>query len=136
MTRTRLTRAMRGAGGLAALSMSYALAAHAEEPETVGVWIKNTAPVPVTVAVDNEQVCSLEAPIMGPCKDPFSSAKTTCPTNGLKISCVANVPSSGAQITLKRGDGVDYKVRAGKDGALHLCIEPKGLTNCFGTKLN
>ena len=37
---------------------------------------------------------------------------------------------------MKRGDGVEYKVHAGKDAALYICIEPAGLTDCFGSKLH
>ena len=48
----------------------------------------------------------------------------------------AESPIANADVQLKRGDGVDYKVRAGKDAALYICVEPAGLTDCFGSKLH
>ena len=108
------------------------------EGETVGVWIKNTSASPVVVSVGGAQACSLEAPVYTPCVDKLTklAKKTQCTTNNLKISCIANVPASGADVQLKRGDGGEYKVHAGKDAALYICIEPAGLTDCFGSKLH
>jgi hypothetical protein len=117
--------------------MMSAVVARADD--TVGLWIKNTAPVPVVVTVDGAQACSLEAPVYAPCKDKITQLtpeKKTCTTNNLKISCITNVPASGAEVSLRRGDGVEYKVHAAKDGTLYLCVEPTALTDCFGTKLH
>jgi len=58
-----------------------------------------------------------------------------CTTNNLKISCITNVPATGADVALKRSDGVDYKMRVAKGGTLYLCVEPTSLTDCFGRKL-
>jgi hypothetical protein len=59
-----------------------------------------------------------------------------CTTNNLKISCITNVKAAGADVTLKRGDGLEYKVRAGTDEPRYLCVEPTALTDCFGKKLH
>jgi len=114
--------------------------------DSVGLWIKNTAPFPVTVTVDGAQACALEAPVYRECNYTVDKRKADkiikltekkqCTTNNLRISCITNVPAAGADVTLRRGDGVEYKVRAAKGGTLYLCIEPTALTNCFGTKLN
>jgi hypothetical protein len=112
--------------------------AHAEG-ETVGLWIKNTSPATVVVTVDGAPACTLEAPLYRPCHDKITQLtpnKKTCTTNNLKISCITDVKASGVAIRLKRSDGVEYNVRAGKDANLYLCIEPAGLTDCFGTKLH
>ncbi len=110
---------------------------------TVGLWIKNTSPVAVSVVVGGAQACALEAPVQGVCAPKLDkktaqtikkySDKKTCTTNALKISCIAQVPAAGADVTLKRADGVEYKVRTGVGD--HVCVEPNGLTDCFGKKL-
>ena len=121
----------------ACLAVASAGLAHAEG-ESIGLWIKNTSPVAVAVFVDGAQVCSLEAPLYAPCVDKLTKLtnKKVCSTNNLKISCVTSVSAAGAAIRLKRSDGIEYNVRAGEDANLYLCIEPAGLTDCFGTKLH
>lgn len=114
------------------------------EEETVGLWIKNTAPMPVTVLVDGTEACKLEAPVYKTCKGDVDISKITkdkpkekfCTVNNLKISCITNVKASGVDVMIRRLDGVEYKVRAAKGGTLYLCVEPKSLTDCFGTKLH
>jgi len=123
--------------------------------ETVGLWVKNTAPMPVTVMVDGAEACKLEAPVYKTCKDdlsipgvapegkgkgkgkkePAKAQEKFCTTNNLRISCITNVKASGADVVVQRLDGVSYKLRAAKGGTLYLCIEPNGLTDCFGKKL-
>jgi len=116
--------------------------AHADD--SVGLWVKNTAPMPVIVSVDGVEACKLEAPVYKACKDDVDISKITkgkkpeakfCTANNLKISCITNVKASGADVSLRRIDGVEYKVRAAKGGKLYLCVEPTALTDCFGTKL-
>jgi hypothetical protein len=108
--------------------------------DTVGLWIKNTAPAVVVVSVDGAEVCRLDAPIYAKCGDPvitkLNPTQKMCTTNNLKISCITNVKASGVDVLLRRGDGVEYKVRAAKGGTLYLCVEPKALTDCFGKKLH
>ncbi len=109
------------------------------EGDTVGLWVKNTSPAAVVVTVDGAPACTLEAPLYRPCHDKISQLtpnKKTCTTNNLKISCITDVKASGVAVRLKRADGIEYNVRAGKDANLYLCIEPAGLTDCFGTKLH
>lgn len=133
------------AGKIVAVAMLLLFAGVARADDAVGLWVKNTSPVPVTVSVDGAQACALEAPVFGPCA-PHASKKTqekitkltekkTCTTNNLKISCITNVPAAGADVSLKRSDGVEYKVHAAKGGALYLCVEPTALTDCFGKKI-
>ena len=118
---------------VASIGIAYA------EPEVVGLWVKNTAPAAVSVVVDGVEACKLEAPAYSPCSSQITKLtndkKKMCTTNNLKISCITNVPAAGADVTLKRGDGISYKVRAAKDGGLYLCVEPEALTDCFGRKL-
>ena len=74
--------------------------------------------------------------MLAPCVDKITkltNVKKMCSSNSLKISCITDVPASGADVTLKRADGVAYKVRAGKGGTLYICVEPTALTDCFGT---
>jgi hypothetical protein len=128
---------------LAAFALIGGGVARAEE--TVGLWVKNTAPMPVVVSVDGVEACRLEAPVYKACKDEVDISKVTkgkkkpeakfCTTNNLKISCITNVPAAGANVSLRRIDGVEYKMRAAKGGTLYLCIEPTALTDCFGKKL-
>jgi hypothetical protein len=124
------------------LLLGVAGVVHAEE--TVGLWIKNTAPMPVTVSVDGVEACKLEAPVYKECKGDVDISKITkgkkpeqkfCTTNNLKISCITNVKASGADVVLQLLDGATYKQRAAKGGTLYLCVEPKALTDCFGKKL-
>jgi hypothetical protein len=121
---------------IAACLVLLASAAQAEE-ETVGLWIKNTSPAPVTVTIDGQVACRLEAPAYVPCQGKISKLedKKVCANNALKMSCITNVKAAGADVALKRGDGIEYKVRAAKDGGLYLCVEPAALTDCFGQKL-
>jgi hypothetical protein len=132
------------AGALAAMLAAVSVGvAHADD--AVGLWVKNTSPVPVTVSVDGTQACVLEAPVFGECA-PHASKKTqdkitkltekkTCTINNLKISCITNVPAAGADVSLRRSDGIEYKLRAAKGGTLYLCVEPAALTDCFGKKI-
>jgi len=136
-----LRRGGRGRGAIflfpCVLAASIGLAR--AEGESVGLWIKNTAPVAVAVTIDGAPACSLEAPVYQPCHDKITQLtpnKKTCTTNNLKISCITDVKASGAAVRLKRADGIEYNVRAGKEANLYLCIEPAGLTDCFGTKLH
>ena len=126
----------------AALAISAGIA---RADDAVGLWVKNTSPVPVTVSVDGTQVCALEAPVFGECA-PHASKKTqdkitkltekkTCTVNNLKISCITNVAAAGADVSLRRSDGVEYKLRAAKGGTLYMCVEPTALTDCFGKKI-
>jgi hypothetical protein len=130
---------------LAPLTLLVLSVGSAYADDNVGLWIKNTAPFPVTVNVDGAQACALEAPTYRECNYTVDkkkrdkiiklTEKRQCTTNNLKISCITNVRAAGANVTLRRGDGVEYKVRAAKGGTLHLCIEPTALTDCFGNKL-
>ncbi|MBI1212755.1 MAG: hypothetical protein GC190_14925 [Alphaproteobacteria bacterium] len=130
---------------LSALAVVIAVAVDAHADDGVGLWIKNTSPVPVTVSVDGAEACQLEAPIYRDCSTTIEkrtakkitklTEKKRCSTNNLKISCITNIPAAGADVSLRRSDGIEYKVRAAKGGTLYLCVEPKRLTNCFGTKL-
>lgn len=126
-------------------AMLVASASIVRADDAVGLWVKNTSPVPVTVSVDGTQACVLEAPVYGECA-PHADKKTqekitkltekkTCTTNNLKISCITNVPAAGANVSLRRSDGVEYKLRAAKGDSLYLCVEPKALTDCFGKKI-
>jgi hypothetical protein len=129
----------------AALVLLLLSASPAYADESVGLWIKNTAPFPVTVNVDGAQACALEAPTYRECNYTVDkkkrdkiiklTEKRQCTTNNLKISCITNVRAAGANVTLRRGDGLEYKLRAAKGGTLYLCIEPTALTDCFGKKL-
>src|SRR5262245_27480494 len=112
----------------AAALVALSGAARAEE-ETVGLWVKNTAPMPVTVLVDGVEACKLEAPVYKACKDdlsipgvapegkgkgkgkkePAKPQQKFCTTNNLRISCITNVKASGADVVLQRLDGVSYK---------------------------
>jgi len=132
----------------AGLLASGAGAVRAEE--SVGLWVKNTAPMPVTVSVDGAEACKLEAPVYKACKSDIPEIPSAgkgkgkkapkpeqkfCTTNNLKISCITNVKASGANVVLQRLDGVSYRLRAAKGGTLYLCVEPTALTDCFGKKL-
>ena len=123
-----------------ALVLCVGSAAHAE-PDKVGLWVKNTSAVPVSVVVDGVEACKLEAPVYIPCStkitklNPAKDKGKKCTSNTLKISCITNVPAAGADVALKRSDGVAYNVRVAKGGALYLCVEPAALTDCFGVKL-
>jgi len=113
--------------------------------DSVGLWVKNSSTLPVTVTVDGAEACKLEAPEFGACaphvdkKTAHSMAKysdkKTCTVNSLKISCITNVPAAGADVSIKRSDGVEYKLRAAKGGTLYLCVEANALTDCFGKKI-
>jgi hypothetical protein len=124
---------------LAAMMVSVGLAQ--AEPEKVGLWVKNTSAVPVSVVVDGVEACKLEAPAYIPCStkitklNPAKDKGRKCTSNTLKISCITNVPAAGADVALKRSDGVAYNLRVAKGGALYLCVEPAALTDCFGVKL-
>ena len=120
--------------GLTIALLAGVAIARAEE-ETVGIWIKNTAPSPVVVTVDRATACTLAAPVFGPCHDPLNKESKTCTTNNFAISCVTSVKASGADINLTRGDGIAYKLRARKGINMYLCVEAKNLTDCFGKKL-
>jgi hypothetical protein len=131
----------------AAAMLAASIATAPAEEDLVGLWIKNTAPTPVTVSVDGAPACQLEAPVYKECKDQMPSQlkgklkgklaeKKNCTVNNLKISCITNVKASGVDVAVRRGDGIEYKVRAARGGTLHLCIEPKTLTDCFGTTLH
>jgi hypothetical protein len=123
----------------------FALVGAARADDSVGLWVKNTSPAPVTVTVDGVQACLLDAPVYRDCSttvDKKTADKITkltekkqCTVNNLKISCITNVPAAGANVSLRRADGVEYKARAAKGGTLYLCVEPKALTDCFGKKL-
>jgi hypothetical protein len=116
--------------------------AHADD--SVGLWVKNTSILPVIVTVDGGEACRLEAPVYGPCGAKLDkktaqtikkySEKKSCTVNSLKISCITNIPATGANVSIKRGDD-EYKLRAAKGGTLYLCVEAKALTDCFGKKI-
>jgi hypothetical protein len=129
-----------GVAGLIVCALIATVGAAQAADDTVGLWIKNTAPAVVVVSVDGAEVCRLDAPIYAKCGDPvitkLNPTQKMCTTNNLKISCITNVKASGVDVLLRRGDGVEYKVRAAKGGTLYLCVEPKALTDCFGKKLH
>jgi hypothetical protein len=121
------------------------IAGAARADDSVGLWVKNTSTLPVTVTVDGAQACQLEAPQYGPCAPKVDkktaqtikkySEKKSCTVNSLKISCITNVPAAGADVSIRRADGVEYKLRAAKGGTLYLCVDANALTDCFGKKI-
>lgn len=131
------------AGAAVVLTLLLPVLAHADE--SVGLWVKNTSSMPVTVSVDGAPACQLEAPVNGECAPKVDkktahtikkfSEKKTCTVNSLKISCITDIPAAGADVSLRRSDGVEYKLRAAKGGTLYLCVDASALTDCFGKKI-